>query len=279
MLQLDIPEVTVAEAAAAVTQRMRRQPHSTRIQARASDMETAEMLYIAAGHDGNLHNLNGDLPATEGDGEYLIFAYDGGLVASKAGRDIYDQILAGVPFERCPLCGRGIATTLDHQLPKSEYPILAITPANLVPACNTCNQRKSSKDPADASEMLLHPYFDELGTSRWLGARIHEESPARAEYFVKPSDNWGATFSERVVRHFNFFGLRRQYALAAAGKLATDRLQHAGLLQRVGPDELRLHLQEAAEGFWSTAGNTWEGALCSALAESDWYVNGGMNEV
>ncbi|MFJ3815264.1 HNH endonuclease [Streptomyces sp. NPDC090056] len=242
-------------------------------------MEIAEMLYIAAGRDGSLHSLSGELPAEDGDGEYLLYAYDGGLVASLAGRDIYDQILAGAPYERCPMCGRGIATTLDHQLPKSEYPILAITPANLVPACSACNQKKSSKDPADASEMLLHPYFDSLGSSRWLGARIHEESPARAEYFVEPADDWSTEFSERVARHFAFFGLSRQYAIAAAGKLAADRRQHAGLLERAGPDELRLHLKESAEGFWSVAGNTWEGALCNALAENTWYVNGGMNEI
>lgn len=279
MLQLDIPEVTVAEAAAAVTLRMRRQPHSNRIDARTSDMKTAETLYLAAGRDGTLHDLSRQLPATGSDGEYLEFAYDGGLVTSKAGRDIYDQILEGAPYERCPLCGRGIATTLDHQLPKSEYPILAITPANLVPACNKCNQRKSSKDPTDETETLLHPYFDSLGTSQWLEARIHEDSPARAEYFVRPGGDWSATFTDRVVRHFTFFGLRRQYALAAAGKLATDRIQHSGLLKRAGPDELRLHLQEAAAGYWSTAGNTWEGALCNALADSQWYVNGGMNEI
>jgi len=279
MLQLDIPDVTVKEAARAVTQRMRLQPHSNRIRARTSDMEAAEKMYIAAGHDGTLHDLSDKLPETGNDKEYLIFAYDGGLVTSRAGRDLYDQILAGAPFERCPLCGRGIATTLDHQLPKSEYPILAITPANLIPACSKCNQKKSSADPAEPSEMLLHPYFDDLGTTRWLGVRIHEESPARAEYFVNSGDDWNPTFSARVVRHFRFFGLSRQYAVAAAGKLATDRLQHAGLLRRAGSNELRLHLQEAAEGYWSTAGNTWEGALCSALAESDWYVNGGMNQV
>lgn len=279
MLQLDIPEVTVTEAAAAVTQRMRRQPHLSRIQARTADMEMAEILYIAAYQDGTLTDLSKKISTAGSDEEYLLFAYDGGLVASKAGRDIYDQILAGTPFERCPLCGRGIATTLDHQLPKSEYPILAITPANLVPACSTCNQKKSNKDAADESEMLLHPYFDQLGTNQWLEARIHEESPARAQFFVRRSQDWSASFSERVARHFDFFGLSRQYALAAAGKLATDRLQHAGLLARAGSDELRLHLHEAADGHWSVAGNTWEGALCTALAKSEWYVNGGMNEV
>ncbi|MFF9109034.1 HNH endonuclease [Streptomyces sp. NPDC014805] len=279
MLQLEIPTVTVAEAIAAVTQRMRLQPHSSRILARTADMEAAEKLYITAGYNGELHALGRELPATGNDSEYLVYAYDGGLVAGKQGRVIYDRIMEGTPHERCPLCGRGIATTLDHQLPKSEYPLLAIIPANLVPACSACNQRKSSKAPVDASDMLLHPYFDELGAHRWLRARIHEESPARAEYFIEPADTWSITFTDRVVKHFNFFGLGRQYAVAAAGKLATARIRHAGLLERAGSDELRLHLAEAAEGHWLVSGNTWEGALYAALAESDWYVNGGMNEI
>ncbi|QUW91918.1 hypothetical protein [Streptomyces sp. V17-9] len=277
MLQLEIPQVTVTEAIAAVTQRMRLQPHTDRIIARAGDMRAAEKLYVAAGHDGELHAVSADLPAIGGDGEYLEYAYDGGLVTSKQGREIYDQIMEGAPHERCPLCGRGIATTLDHQLPKSEYPILAIIPANLVPVCGPCNQKKSNKAPADASEMLLHPYFDELGASRWLRAKIHEETPARAEYFIQPGENWSTVLAGRVVRHFNFFGLRRQYAVAAAEKLATSRIRHAGLLDRGGPGELRLHLEEAAEDHWSVSGNTWEGALYTALAESDWYMNGGVN--
>ncbi|MFJ5835169.1 HNH endonuclease [Streptomyces shenzhenensis] len=242
-------------------------------------METAEKLYLAAGRDGDLHAVGAKLPDAGDDSEYLIFAYDGGLVASRAGRDIYDQILSGAPYERCPLCGRGIASTLDHQLPKSEYPILAVTPANLVPACGTCNQKKSNMAPTSASEMLLHPYFDRLGATQWLQARIHEESPARAEYFVVPGDDWNAEFRDRVTRHFTFFSLSRHYALAAAGKIATDRIQHAGLLRRAGAHQLRLHLEEAAEGYWTVSGNTWEGALCKALAESDWYVSGGMNEI
>ncbi|MET9166393.1 HNH endonuclease [Streptomyces griseoincarnatus] len=279
MLQLEIPKVTVTQAVAAVTRRMRLQPHAERILARTADMEMAESLYIAAGHNGELHALGSEIPEAAEDSEYLLYAYEKGLVAGKQGREIYDEIMQGTPHERCPLCGRGIATTLDHQLPKTEYPLLAIIPANLVPACGPCNQKKSGKAPTDASELLLHPYFDRLGTSRWLQARIHEESPARAEYFIEPGSDWSVAFTDRVVRHFTYFGLGRQYAVAAAGKLATGRIRHAGLLERAGAGELRLHLEEAAEGHWSVSGNTWEGALYAALARSDWYVNGGMNEM
>lgn len=37
--------------------------------------------------------------------------------------------------------------TIDHYLPKSEYPYLATSFFNLYPACSTCNQMKSNKPP------------------------------------------------------------------------------------------------------------------------------------
>lgn len=37
--------------------------------------------------------------------------------------------------------------TIDHYLPKSDYPYLATSFFNLYPACSTCNQMKSRKEP------------------------------------------------------------------------------------------------------------------------------------
>lgn len=37
--------------------------------------------------------------------------------------------------------------TIDHYLPKSDFPYLATSFFNLYPACSTCNQMKSKKDP------------------------------------------------------------------------------------------------------------------------------------
>lgn len=37
--------------------------------------------------------------------------------------------------------------TIDHFFPKSDYPYLATSFFNLYPACSTCNQMKSKKDP------------------------------------------------------------------------------------------------------------------------------------
>jgi hypothetical protein len=46
------------------------------------------------------------------------------------GRPIYDDIFAAAKG-RCPLCAHRAVTTLDHHLPKTHYPALAVAPLDL----------------------------------------------------------------------------------------------------------------------------------------------------
>lgn len=62
----------------------------------------------------------------------------------------------------CPACGEpGKPNTLDHYLPKTLYPHFCITPLNLFPMCDACQDLKGTKtgDAADP-RFFLHPYFD-----------------------------------------------------------------------------------------------------------------------
>jgi hypothetical protein len=75
------------------------------------------------------------------------------------GRRVYDALILlakGV----CPLCGQRTVSTLDHHLPSSKFPSLAVTPCNLVPACSDCNKQKQALIPRKAEEQTFHPYFD-----------------------------------------------------------------------------------------------------------------------
>ncbi|GAA0324800.1 hypothetical protein GCM10010302_74920 [Streptomyces polychromogenes] len=42
----------------------------------------------------------------------------------------------------CTICGVAKPEQIDHHAPKNLYPLLALTPLNLVPACGLCNQGK-----------------------------------------------------------------------------------------------------------------------------------------
>lgn len=72
----------------------------------------------------------------------------------------------------CPYCGRAFTGAvrrksgklirtdqLDHFLPKSKYPQLALSLWNLIPSCGACNNRKSD----DCEDEILYPYAEEMG--------------------------------------------------------------------------------------------------------------------
>lgn len=66
-------------------------------------------------------------------------------------------------FSSCPMCGSSGGRSLDHALPKAEYPEFSILRENLVPACTICNSDEKGVGHSGAvpSERLIHPYYDD----------------------------------------------------------------------------------------------------------------------
>jgi len=62
----------------------------------------------------------------------------------------------------CPACGEpGTPNTLDHYLPKALYPHFCVTPLNLFPMCDACQDLKGTKTGDAANpRFFIHPYFD-----------------------------------------------------------------------------------------------------------------------
>lgn len=69
---------------------------------------------------------------------------------------IREELIA--PVDKCPYCGMGEATTLDHFLPKSVYKELATCRLNLVPLCWKCNLEKKDKD----FNGFIHSYYQDF---------------------------------------------------------------------------------------------------------------------
>jgi hypothetical protein len=192
------------------------------------------------------------------------------------GRAIYDEIRMAAPNERCPLCGRGVVYTLDHHLPKAYYPDLALTPINLVPACQDCNKNKTSALPTTAAEETLHPYFDDVEGDVWLHARVMEVAPAAAFFSVVPPPTWSPTLAMRVRNHFRIYRLRPLYASLAGEEISNIRTLLAGPQAMSGAQGVRDYLTSVAASHRSTRQNTWQAAAYSAMASSNWFCDGGF---
>nr|WP_199083318.1 hypothetical protein [Pedobacter sp. ASV19] len=144
----------------------------------------------------------------------MVYLYTGKL--SKLGhpaRVFYDRLRSIPANGQCPLCSVRTVTTLDHYLPKADFPVYAILPINLIPACRDCNTDKLSETPTTHSEETIHPYFDVLPDGIYLHANLIKTKPASLVFFVNAPSPWGSVLQSRLKTHFRIFNLNKLYVV------------------------------------------------------------------
>jgi hypothetical protein len=192
------------------------------------------------------------------------------------GRGIYDEIFNSSPNGRCPLCAHRPVATLDHHLPKSHYPALAVAPLNLIPSCSDCNKAKLATVPQTASDVGIHPYYDDVDDDLWLVASVVEVRPAAVRFYVEVPDGWGAILAARIKKHFRTLGLAKLYSAEAAEELLHIRHQLEGIHAASGVATVREELLFRARSCARNRQNGWRAVTYSAWANSDWFCNGGF---
>lgn len=195
----------------------------------------------------------------------------------KPARAIYDLLKSKAPLGRCPFCGIGHVSTLDHYLPKAKYPQLSVVPLNLVPSCKDCNTEKSTAVASTAEAQSLHPYFDHQNfiSEQWLFAEIICPAPVTIRFFVQAPEHWDEISKARVQAHFRGFKLDSRYSVEAGYQVSCLR-EMLSQYERLSPDEIRQMLAIKADGYAKLHRNSWETAMYQVLSASDWYCEGGF---
>ncbi len=237
-------------------------------------IQVSEVEYRELGALGNLFMIAGSTHVTPDiNSELMGVIYKSHFVRSGSPtRPLYEQIRFAPKYGICPLCSQRSVATVDHYLPQSQHPRLNLTPVNLVPSCTDCNKKKLASVAVKAEDQTLHPYFDDLGTDRWLIAHIQATSPLAIIFTVRPSQSWSATLAERVRHHFNLFGLGELYVAQAASELADISVS---LLEIENAEVIRQHLESEYRSRRARDANSWKTALYEGLKDSDWFCNEG----
>ncbi|MGX8833661.1 HNH endonuclease [Amedibacillus sp. YH-ame6] len=136
-------------------------------------------------------------------------------------RKYYDLILTSSSI--CPYCGKRHTKTVDHFLSKTNFPNYSVTPINLVPCCSDCNKSKDNKDGSlNEFSQLFHPYWDDLNSTRWLGADlIIEKSRLLFNFHVLENSVDEITY-KRLYNQFDILELKKYYSLEANIKLSRE---------------------------------------------------------
>lgn len=105
-------------------------------------------------------------------------------------------------LQSCPMCGSPVTGSVDHYLPKEEFPEFAMMAANLVPACIQCNSGAKGRtfQGSKPAERFIHPYFDAMADGTLWYTRIVPPFPA-ASFEAKPMPQFSGRTKARIVFH------------------------------------------------------------------------------
>lgn len=251
------------------------------------DMSANNVRYQADGSSSRLHTVTRNrYRVSELSDDELKWLYDNRLGKSGdtgAGK-IRGRLLISAPDERCCYCQQSIATTLDHFVPKTVIPGLAIDPWNLVPCCQECNHKMGSAYGTSAAEEMLHPYFWPKDVGRWLYANASVSTYVDVTFYSSPDSGLPDALRERMAAEFEQLELATKFKVLAAKELRALRgrySQMARTLSKMGlptsqtPDFVRANLLESAEERERVDENDLFLALYKGLAESNPYCSGG----
>lgn len=195
----------------------------------------------------------------------------------KPARIYYDQLIGLAPHGKCPYCGFGQVSTLDHYLPKSKYPFFSIVANNLIPSCKDCNTGKSSDVAVVVGAQSIHPYYDGdiFAENQWLYARVEETRPPTITYFVNPPLIWAEDTKQRALKHFDDFKLAKRFSVEAADEISSVADSFSETIEYLDEQEIKRQLERRSNAEFKKHKNSWKTALYQALASSAWYCREG----
>jgi len=256
----------------------KQQPRKGRMQEARTRVLAAYQTYVdAAPEVGELDKS----PLTDQQKAALQHAF---IVETKPMTALRSDLFKESRVARCPFCSISESSTLDHYLPKEQYPEFSIFPNNLVPSCAVCNTHKLDRilAPGTNMRMFLHPYYDAIPDLAFLEvhARMEADALILSYRLIQPAGMAVQTF-RHLRSHFNELDLADRYRRMG--------LEHLGgqypALKRaygVGEDAARVaeKLIEEAANFEEVFGpNYWLAKLYRALAGNGDFCDGGFEAI
>ena len=194
-------------------------------------------------------------------------------------RPLYLRLRGRSRFNRCPTCGQRDVKTLDHYLPKDQYPELAVFPANLVPCCFECNHAKLTYRAEERDEQLFHPYYDDWSGYRLVRATIDVGASVTTSFAIRSPHGVGVETIERARNHFAQLELAKLYEQHAAIELVERKPIFQSTFASNGLEGLREELAFEARSRRQANINSWQSALYRALSGSDDFCRGGFEQI
>ncbi|RNI30442.1 HNH endonuclease signature motif containing protein [Rufibacter latericius] len=234
-----------------------------------------EALYVKKVDDNTLFEIpREEVISSRVNKAKIISYYEYRILNKPNGREFYDEIILSAPHDICPYCSIRTVKTVDHFLPKSEYPSYSITPTNLVPSCRDCNTDKKISFPTNKKDQTFHPYFDKVDNISWISAELQKTEPLSFLYKVIKPEWWDDTIYDRACCHFEGYNINQLFSNEADRELRGMQHQFKKLHSK-DKNLLKAHLLETYDSCLNGLGILdWKTLMYQELSTNEWFLDG-----
>ena len=170
----------------------------------------------------------------------------------------------------CPFCGNPKAPdTLDHFIPKDDWPEFSINPNNLVPQCRECAPTKGSSYYCDENKsvLFLHPIYSSLLSQFKFKIIVNFSSDSKITTFdltlIMP-DSFSQDSTEKIILHLKKLKVKERIKMYSSREI--KKWKNILSSQRFDIEEaLTQRLNERAE---DEKNKDWKTALYAGIIEN-----------
>lgn len=184
-------------------------------------------------------------------------------------------------FDECPFCGLGEPTTLDHYLPKEDFPEFSVYAKNLIPICGVCNSTyKGVKCFHNGERLFIHSYYDTFPEYDFLTMNIDVTANLTIN-FSSVNVIEESYFSTLFNNHFIKLGLNKRYKRKATAEISRKKRALRRIYNRHNSaQDVSDELRDLAVGFREEyGGNFWKVALYEGLASNISFCDLGFEKM
>lgn len=125
----------------------------------------------------------------------------------------------------CPYCMLDRPKTLDHYIPKDEFPEYAMFVRNLIPCCYDCNNKKDELWRKGILRQFIHYYNDHILNHQFLYSELifnGSGSIPHIKHFLRKPTAMARRDFEIAKSHFENLGLLAAYDDSLNNRLSTE---------------------------------------------------------
>lgn len=173
----------------------------------------------------------------------------------------------------CPNCTIEKVASLDHYIPKEEFPEFSVNPINLVPCCSTCNSKKKENWKDDKKMLFLNLYSDVIPNSQYLFVNVVSKTEFTFE--LKNVSKIDLNLFKVIDSHYSRLNLLQRFR-----EDSDEVISELDLLISNGRDSFNndIKLEKFINNHYSTIEkrdgvNNWKVVLVKAMLNSNIYFS------